>query len=63
MIEEPPSDDVLICLINSDDLNDDYDEHHPMDDFNTCICPSNIRPYKSKNALWSLQKAIEYVFH
>ena len=63
IMEESPPDDVLICLVNSDDLNDEYDERYPTDDFNTCLCPNEIRPYKTKNALWSLQKAIQYVFH
>ena len=63
VVEESSSDDVLICLINSDDLNDDYVEHHPIDDSNTCICTNDIRPYKAKHALWSLQNAIQYVFH
>ena len=63
VIDESLPDDVLICLVNSDDLNDEYDERHPTDDFNTCLCPNAMRPYKAKNALWSLQKAMQYVFH
>ncbi|CAF4904631.1 unnamed protein product [Rotaria sp. Silwood1] len=62
-VEEPTPDDVLICLIDSDDLCDEYDDDHPTNDFNTCICPDDIRPYKAKNSVWSLQKAIQFVFH
>ena len=63
VMEESPPDDVLICLINFDDLIDEYDERHSTDDFNICLCPNEIRPYEAKNALWSLQKAIQYGFH
>ena len=33
-----------------------------MNDYNTCICPDSIRPYKAANAVWSLQKAIKHTF-
>ena len=61
--EEAIPDDTLICLVNSNDIDDDFDPDDPMEDYNTCICPPNIRPYKAKNALWSLQKAVEFTFH
>ena len=57
------SDDILICLVNSDDLNDDFNPDDPTEDYNTCICPTENRPYKAKNAVWSLQKAVEFIFH
>jgi hypothetical protein len=63
MIDASASDDILICLINTDDLEDDYDRNKPIDDYNTCICPVELRPYKAKNSIWSLQKAVEFVFH
>jgi hypothetical protein len=63
MVNAPVSDDVLICLIDTYDLDDEYDDEHPTNDFNTCICPSDIRPYKTKNVMWSLQKAMQFVFH
>ncbi|CAF3231871.1 unnamed protein product [Rotaria sp. Silwood2] len=63
VVEESTPDDVLICLIHSDDLCDEYDDDHPTNDFNTCICPDEIRPYEAKNSVWSLQKAIQFVFH
>ncbi|CAF3529826.1 unnamed protein product [Rotaria socialis] len=63
IIEESISDDFLVCLVNSDDLDDEFDPTHPIDDYNTCICPSEIRPYKTKNALWSLQKAVQFTFN
>lgn len=55
-------DDCLICLVNTDDLNDEVTSPDPIDDFNTCICPDTNRPYKAKDAIWSLQKAIKYTF-
>lgn len=60
---EPMSDDVLICLINSDDVDDEFDASSPHNDFNTCICPPEIRPYKAKDSLWSLQKAVQVSFN
>ncbi|CAF0988794.1 unnamed protein product [Rotaria magnacalcarata] len=62
IIEESISDDFLVCVVNSDDLDDEFDPTHPIDDYNTCICPSEIRPYKTKHALWSLPKAVEFTF-
>ncbi|CAF3331978.1 unnamed protein product [Rotaria socialis] len=62
IIEESISDDFLVCLVNSDDFDDEFDPTHPIDDYNTCICPSEIRPYKTKQALWSLPKAVEFTF-
>lgn len=55
-------DDCLICMVNTDDLDDEIASPDPMDDFNTCICPETNRPYKAKNAVWSLQKAMKYTF-
>ena len=52
----------MICLVNSDDIDDEFKLQHPNDDYNTCICPNEIRPYKSKGVIWSLQKAIQYSF-
>ncbi|CAF1290303.1 unnamed protein product [Rotaria magnacalcarata] len=63
IVEESISADFLVCLVNSDDLDDEFDPTHPIDDYNTCICPSEIRPYKTKNALWSLQKAVQFTFN
>ncbi|CAF1357067.1 unnamed protein product [Rotaria sordida] len=56
------SDDLLICLVNTDDLLDDSISTNRNDNINTCICPDSHRPYKAKNELWSLQKAIKVTF-
>ena len=61
--DELPSDDFLVCLVNSDDLNDDFDHTNPDHDHTSCICPIQHRPYKTKNPLWSLQKAVQFVFN
>ncbi len=53
----------LICLINSDDLENGVVSNDPNADINTCICPETIRPYKARGAVWSLQKAIQYSFN
>ncbi len=55
--------DILICLVNSADLEDEYDSSNINDDFNTCICSDELRPYKIKNSSWKLQKAIQYIFN
>ena len=34
-----------------------------MDTYNICVCPHYIRPYKAKNSVWTLEKAIQYIFH
>lgn len=60
---EEAADDILICLVNTDDLEDDVDTRNVYDDYASCICPSDIRPYKDKNSIWKLQKAIHYVFN
>ena len=57
------SDDFLLCIVNSDDLNDDFDPTNSADDHTSCICPIEHRPYKTKNPLWSLQKAVHFVFN
>ena len=54
--------DFLVCLVDTNDLEDEY---HPLDttsDFNTCLCPDHIRPYKAKNSLWSLCDALRFTF-
>jgi hypothetical protein len=56
------SDDFLICLVNTDDVLHDSTPMNVTDDHNTCICPDSIRPYKAKNDVWSLQKAIQFTF-
>ena len=53
--EGPDPDDCLICLVNSDDLDDEFNLQEPDVDYSTCICPNEIRSYKSKGAVWSLQ--------
>lgn len=62
-VTELDSDDILVCYINSNDLDPDYDSSDYITDFDTCICPDTIRPYKKKNSIWSLQKAIKFVFN
>ena len=60
--EDTDTDECLICLVNSDDTDDEFKLQHPNDDYNTCICPNETRPYKAKGAIRSLQKAIQYTF-
>jgi hypothetical protein len=48
--------------VNTDDLNDAVTAPDPIGDFNTCICPDTNRPYKAKDAVWSLQKAMKHTF-
>ncbi|CAF1262765.1 unnamed protein product [Rotaria magnacalcarata] len=55
--------DCLICVVNTDDLDDEFNSCDTNEDYNTCICATDIRPYKSKGATWSLQKAIHYSFN
>jgi hypothetical protein len=62
-VAEPDSDDILICLVNSDDLDAEFNSFDITADCNTCICPDEIRPYKTTNSIWSLQKAIQFIFH
>jgi hypothetical protein len=61
--DDAEQNDVLICLVNTDDLEDDYDSDQPINDHNTCICPSRVRPYKGRNALWTLPRAVQFVFN
>lgn len=61
--DEPEPDDVLICCINSTDLENNSTSINEHDDFDQCHCPDTIRPYKQKNDVWSLQKAIQHVFN
>ncbi|CAF1336291.1 unnamed protein product [Rotaria sordida] len=63
VIDDCISDDILVCFVNSDDIDDEFNPHNPTEDYNTCICPTEIRPYKAKSAVWSLQKAVEFIFH
>ena len=56
-------DDYLICLINSDDLDNDLHTSDSTSHYSTCICPDTVRPYKDTNATWSLQKAVQHTFH
>ena len=58
----PIADDFLVCLVDANDLDDEF---HPLDttsDFNTCMCPDYIRPYKAKNSVWSLSDALRFTF-
>ena len=61
--DDSNEDDVLICLVNTDDLDEHYDVSNIYDDYSSCICPSDLRPYKIPNAVWKLQTAIHYVFN
>ena len=61
-VNEPVSDNILVCLVNTDDIDDEFNPHDLTEDYNTCICPTEIRPCKAKNAVWSLQKAVEFSF-
>lgn len=63
VVDEPLPEDCIDCVVDSNDLEDDFDQRYPSDDHNTCRCPDDIRPYKQKNPMWSLQKAIQHVFH
>ena len=33
--EDPVTDDCLICLVNSDDIDDEFNSQDPIDDYNT----------------------------
>ena len=57
------SGEYLECLVNTDDLDNDFNPTHPIDTENTCLCPDEVHPYKSQNPIWSLQKAIERKLH
>ncbi len=61
------SEGVLICLVNSDDLENDLHSMNYNSEVSSqvsmCICPDSIRPYKDSNDKWSLQKAIQFTFH
>ena len=61
-VEEFPS-DYLECFVNINDLEDDFNPTYPNDDYTTCICPNHIRPYKMKNPMWGLQKAVRHIFN
>ncbi|CAF4190956.1 unnamed protein product [Rotaria sp. Silwood2] len=63
LADEPVPDDVLICLVNTDDINDDLFPQDPTDNFPNCICPETARPYKDTHTLWSIQKAIQLIFN
>ena len=54
--------DYLICQVKSDDIDDDFNRMDPTSDHNTCICPSLIRPFKSRDAVWSIRKAIHSTY-
>ena len=60
--EDTDTDECLICLVNSYDLDDEFNPQELNTDYNTCICPNEVRPYKAKGAIWSLQKAVQYTF-
>lgn len=53
---------ILVCFINPDDLEENSAPSNRNDNHSACICPNEICPYKTKNALWSLQTAIHYTF-
>lgn len=57
------SSEELICLVATDDLDSDVSFRPCESDSHLCTCPANIRPYKSINPMWSLQKAIYYTFN
>jgi hypothetical protein len=59
---EDDYDDVLICLVNADDIDNDVQPIDCHSDLTTCICPDNIRPYKNPSSQWSLQKAVKLFF-
>ncbi|CAM4785809.1 unnamed protein product [Rotaria magnacalcarata] len=61
--DDTDMEDCLICVVNTDDLDDEFNSCDTNEDYNTCICATDIRPYKSKGATWSLQKAIHYSFN
>ena len=60
--QEILSDDCLICYVEVDDLENDFDRANPLEDYTSCICPTSNRPYKYKNALWTLEKAMSSTF-
>ncbi|CAF1661565.1 unnamed protein product [Adineta ricciae] len=57
------TDDTLVCLVNTDDLEIDSLHANLLDDYSGCTCPSDIRPYKGSQVTWSLHKALDSVFH
>ena len=63
LVEETYPDDYLECFVNTNELEEDFNPTYPNDDHITCIFPDHIRPYKMKNPMWGLQKAIHYVFN
>lgn len=54
--------DEIICMISSNDILDEYALPTSEPDSPLCTCQHDIRPYKTVNALWSLQKAIMLLF-
>lgn len=63
MDDTADSDDVLICLVNSNDIDNDLNAPDTTADSNSCICPDVVRPYKNNSSLWALQKAIQLTFN
>lgn len=55
--------DEIICIADSTDLTDAHALPPFEPDSSSCTCSSNIRPYKSKAVLWSLQKAVHFLFN
>ena len=53
---------TLFPSILSEDSDEEINSSSILDDSPFCICSAEIRPYKTKKPLWSLQKAIEMTF-
>ncbi|CAF4615924.1 unnamed protein product [Rotaria socialis] len=61
--DDDKPDDSLICLVNSDDLDNDLYHMDSTSDFTSCMCPDSMRPYNNVHSMWSLKMAIRYTFH
>ncbi|CAF4495105.1 unnamed protein product [Rotaria socialis] len=61
--DDDKPDDSLICLVNSDDLDNDLYHMDSTSDFTFCMCPDSIRPYKNVHSMWSLKMAIRCTFN
>ena len=59
MTDESSSGEYLECWTTTDDLDNDLIADQSINNESTCSCPDKIRPYKSRNTRWSLQKAVE----
>ena len=52
----------ILCMISSDDSDDETDSSLIPEDSPFCIYPIEIRPYKLKKPMWSRQKAVQMTF-